>query len=61
MFTPDKYIPRLSATIDYYHIKVTNAIIQVPEQAILDVCYTIEKNGTSTKRRPMSQVRPVTR
>ena len=33
VFTPQAVVPRLSATIDYYHIKVNNAIIQLPETA----------------------------
>jgi len=45
--TPTAVVPRLSATIDYYHIKVNNAIIQLPEQSILNACYVYDKSAAS--------------
>ena len=47
VFNPDS-IPGLTASIDYFDIKVKKAIFETPEQAILDACYYAERtvNGT---------------
>lgn len=39
-------IPGLTASIDYFDIKVKNAILETPEQAILDACYYAEQNAS---------------
>ncbi|MDE2404294.1 MAG: TonB-dependent receptor [Sphingomonadales bacterium] len=41
-------IPGLTASIDYYDIKVKNAILATPEQAIIDACYYAERVATGT-------------
>lgn len=40
------FLPRLSASIDYFDIEVDKAILDTPEQAIVDACYTVEQNPT---------------
>lgn len=47
VFDPD-FLPGFTATIDYFDIKVKGAILQVPEQAILDACYTLEMDANGT-------------
>lgn len=37
-------LPGFTATIDYFDIKVEDAILQVPEQSVLDICYDIEQD-----------------
>jgi iron complex outermembrane recepter protein len=43
VFTPTS-IP-LTFSVDYYDIDVDNAIVQIPEQGIMDACYLYEKNA----------------
>lgn len=38
-------IPGLTASIDYFDIEVKNAILETPEQAILDACYFGEQDA----------------
>lgn len=40
------FLPRFTAAIDYFDIKVEKAILNTPEQAILDACYTPAQNPT---------------
>ena len=47
VFTPHA-IPGFTASIDYFDIKVKKAILNTPEQAILDACYYSEKVATGT-------------
>ncbi|MEZ5655263.1 MAG: TonB-dependent receptor [Sphingobium sp.] len=47
VFDPE-FLPGFTATVDYFDIKVDKAIVQVPEQAILDACYTIEMDANGT-------------
>ena len=35
-----------TATIDYFDIKVEDAILQIPEQSVLDICYDIEQDAS---------------
>ena len=39
VFTP-RWVPDLTATIDYYHIKIENSISVLSTQYIIDQCYT---------------------
>lgn len=39
------FLPGFTATVDYYDIKVKNAIIEPPEQDIINACYNIEKDA----------------
>ncbi|MGC1469311.1 MAG: TonB-dependent receptor [Sphingorhabdus sp.] len=41
-----KLVPGLSAAIDYFDIKVRDAILQLPEQEIVDLCYTVQRTAT---------------
>ncbi len=40
-----KLVPGFSAAIDYFDIRVRNAIVALPEQEIIDLCYTIERDA----------------
>lgn len=40
------FLPGFTASIDYFDIEVDKAILDTPEQAILDACYTAEQNPT---------------
>jgi iron complex outermembrane recepter protein len=40
------FLPGFSATLDYYDIKVKNAIIEPPEQDIIDACYNLDRSAT---------------
>lgn len=44
VFQPS-FVPGLTAAIDYFDIKVEKAILDTPEQAILDACYSPEQNA----------------
>lgn len=39
-----RFIPGLTASIDFFDIKVKKAILETPEQAILDACYFAERD-----------------
>ena len=41
-------LPGFTASIDYFDIKVSKAILQTPEQAILDACYYAERDPNGT-------------
>ena len=41
------FLPGFSATVDYYDIKIRNAIFQVPEQETLIGCYEVDLVATS--------------
>ena len=41
-------IPGLTASVDYFDIKVKKAILETPEQAIIDACYFAEQSATGT-------------
>ena len=41
-------LPGFSATVDYFDITVDDAILQVPEQSILNACYFIEQDANGT-------------
>ncbi len=39
------FLPAFTATVDFFDIKVNNAILQIPEQSVLDICYGIEQDA----------------
>lgn len=41
-----RFMPGFTATVDYYDIKVKNAILEPPEQDIIDACYDVEKDAS---------------
>ncbi|MGH6694782.1 TonB-dependent receptor domain-containing protein [Sphingopyxis sp.] len=41
-----RFLPGFTATVDYYDIKVKNAILEPPEQDVIDGCYNVEKNAS---------------
>lgn len=41
------FLPGLTATVDYYDIKVKNAIVEPPEQDVINACYNVEKNASA--------------
>ncbi|RMF10130.1 MAG: TonB-dependent receptor [Alphaproteobacteria bacterium] len=43
VFTPES-VPDLTLSVDYYSIKVNDAIVNVTEQATLDACYLYERD-----------------
>ena len=47
MFQPS-WVRGLNLTVDYFDIKVKKAILETPEQAILDACYYAERSATGT-------------
>jgi outer membrane receptor protein involved in Fe transport len=47
VWSPDS-IRGLTASIDYFDIKVKKAILATPEQAIIDACYYAERVATGT-------------
>lgn len=44
VFQP-QFLRGFTATIDYFDIKVKDAILQIPEQSVLDICYGIEQDA----------------
>lgn len=40
-----RFVRGFSASIDYFDIRVRNAIVALPEQEIVDLCYTIEQDA----------------
>ncbi|MBV7255494.1 TonB-dependent receptor [Pacificimonas sp. WHA3] len=40
------FLPDFTATVDYFDITVNDAILQVPEQSVLDACYLIEQDAS---------------
>src|SRR3546814_7865236 len=40
-------LPGFTATVDFFDIKVKDAILQIPEQSVLDICYGIEQDARS--------------
>nr|WP_250893890.1 TonB-dependent receptor [Croceibacterium selenioxidans] len=46
VFNPS-FLPGFSATVDYYDIKVKNAILQLPEEEIVRLCYFVEQDASS--------------
>jgi outer membrane receptor protein involved in Fe transport len=63
VFTPT-FLPGFSATVDYYDIKIDNAINAVLPQPTLDTCYIIVKDASSpfcqrVKRGPNGQISAV--
>jgi outer membrane receptor protein involved in Fe transport len=51
-FRPESFAKGLVLSLDYYSIKVNNAIVTPTEQSIVDACYLIEKSaaGPNCKR-----------
>ncbi len=49
------FAPGLTASIDYFDIKVDKAILQTPEQAILDACYQQAQNPGLDASNPFCQ------
>ena len=47
VFRPSS-IPGLTASVDFFDIKVKKAILETPEQAIIDACYYAERNAAGT-------------
>jgi outer membrane receptor protein involved in Fe transport len=47
VFKP-RALPGFTASVDYFDIKVSKAILQTPEQAILDACYYAEQDPNGT-------------
>lgn len=43
-----RFLPGFTATVDYFDITVNDAILQIPEQSILDACYLIEQDADGT-------------
>lgn len=41
-------LPGFTATVDFFDIKVKKAILQIPEQSVLDICYDIEQDASGT-------------
>src|SRR3546814_13045751 len=39
-------LPGFTATVDFFDIKVKDAILQIPEQSVLDICYGIEQDAS---------------
>lgn len=44
MILQPSFLPGFTAAIDYFDIKVEKAILDTPEQAILDACYSPDQN-----------------
>ena len=47
VFQP-RALPGFTATVDFFDIKVKDAILQIPEQSVLDICYGIEQDASGT-------------
>lgn len=43
-----RFLPGFTASVDYFDIKVKNAIINIPEQDIVDACYLFEQDANGT-------------
>lgn len=43
VFAPT-FLPGFSATVDYFDIQVENAIVALPEEEIVDLCYNVEQD-----------------
>src|SRR3546814_2229972 len=39
-------LPGFTATVDFFDIKVKDAILQIPEQPALDICYGIQQDAS---------------
>jgi len=48
VFRPTSFLPGFTASVDYFDIKVKQAILATPEQAIIDACYYAERSATGT-------------
>lgn len=43
-----EFLPGFSASVDYFDIRVKNAIVQLPEEEIVNLCYNVEMDPTGT-------------
>ncbi len=50
------FMPGFTAAIDYFDIKVEKAILDTPEQAIVDACYDVTQNPTLDPNNPFCQL-----
>src|SRR3546814_19867021 len=48
-------LPGFTATVDFFDIKVKNAILQKPDQSVLDICYGFEQDSSGTLCSPLAR------
>lgn len=48
VFAPNEFLPGFSLTVDYFNIKITNAITQPAQADILNGCYSAALNPSAT-------------